>query len=144
MLKQKRLSAGQTLIETLITVAVLAVSITVLIQFQGYLVYDNLLARQRADAVLLAASRIESLKDFQVLNNISGYASWQGIASGSAVTVGKSATYTTTWTVTSYTNPTWKKVRVTVTWTDSRGNSQSIEQDMNIAAVDFQFSAAIM
>ena len=135
---------GLTLIETIITLAFLAVSVIVLVSFQSYLTYDNNLSQQRARALSLAIGEMETLRDYQVLNNTAGYTSWQSIASGSSVVTGTSATYTVTWTVTSYASPSYKNIDVTVTWTDARGNAQSVKQDINIAGIDPQDSAAIM
>jgi Tfp pilus assembly protein PilE len=129
---------------TLITIAFLAVSVIALVSFQSYLTYDNILSQQKTRALLLATSQIETLRDYQVLNNTSGYTSWQSIASGSSSVTGNTATYTVTWTVTSFANPTYKNVDVTVTWTDQRGTAQSVKQDVNIAGIDPQDSSAIM
>ena len=139
-----RRSEGQTLIETLICVLFIAVSAVALIHFQGYLSYDNSLVQQKAEAVITASSKMSSLCDFQVLSNTTGYTSYQSIASGTSSVTGNYASYTMTWTVTSYTNPTYKNISVTVTWTDRYGVSQSIQLVSNIAGIDPQYSSAIM
>lgn len=142
--KIRRHTEGQTLIETLISVLFIAVTAIALIRFQGYLSYDNSLIQQKSEAAINAASKIGSLRDFQVLNNTTGYTSYQSIASGTSSVTGNYASYTVTWTVTSYTNPTYKNISVMVTWTDRYGVSQSIQQVSNIAGIDPQYSAAIM
>jgi hypothetical protein len=115
-----------------------------LIRFQNYLAYDSNVAQQKADAVIIAINKIESLRDFQVLNNTTGYTSYQSIASGSSTTSGTSTTYTVTWTVTNFTNPTYKNIAVTVSWTDRRGVTQSIQQITRVAGIEPQNSAAVM
>lgn len=137
-------TSGQTLIETLVTLLFIAISVIALIRFQNYLAYDTSLAQQKAEATILALKEIETLRDFQVLNNTSGYTSYQSIASGSSSTTGANATYTITWTVSSYTNPTYKNIDVTVTWTDRYNNSQSVELVTNVAGIDPSTSSTIM
>lgn len=135
---------GQTLIETLVTLVVIAIGVIALIRFQNYLSYDNSLSQQKADATTIAQSQIESLRDYQVLNNTSGYSSYQNIASGSSTVTGTTTTYTVNWTITSVTNPTYKRIDVTVSWTDRRGTAQSVRLISNVAGVEPANSAAVM
>jgi type IV pilus assembly protein PilV len=140
----KKHITGQTLIEVLVTVVFISISVIALIRFQSYLSYDNSLSQQKADAITLAQSTIEQLRDFQVLNNTSGYTSYQSIASGSSSSTGTSATYTVTWTVTAYTNPTHKAIDVTVSWTDRQGTAQSVRLITDVAGIEPANSAAVM
>lgn len=135
---------GQTLIEALVTILFISVSVIALIRFQNYLSYDNSLSQQKADAITLAQSTVESLRDFHVLNNTSGYSSYQSIASGSSTSTGATATYTVTWTITSSTNPTHKAIDVTVSWTDRRGTAQSVRLISDVAGIEPANSAAVM
>ena len=135
---------GQTLIELLVTILFIAVGVIALIRFQNYLSYNNTLTQQKGYATTLAISQIETLKDFQVLNTTSGYTAYSGIASGTSTVNGPNATYALAWTVTSYTNPTYKNIDLTVSWTDRAGNNQSIRFVTNIAGIDPQTSASIM
>ena len=140
----ERFQKGQTLVEVLVSLLFITAGAIALIRFQNYLAYDTNLTNQKAEAILLATSKIESLCDFQVLNNTSGYTSYQSIVSGSASSTGKSAVYTMTWTVTSFTNPTYKNISVVVSWTDRNNNSQSIQQVTNAAGIDPENSSVIM
>lgn len=135
---------GQTLIEVMIAMLFIAIAAVALIRFQNYLAYDNSLAQQMNEAKILAVKEIETLRNFQVLNNTSGYTSYQGIASGSSTSTGSTATYTVTWTVTSHTNPTYKNVDVSVSWTDRYNNNQSVQLSTDIAGIDPQNSSSIM
>lgn len=137
-------ASGQTLVEVLVTIVFIAVAVIALVRFQNYLAYDNLLTQQKNAASLLATQEIEVLKNFQVLNNTAGYTSYQSIASGtSSATVGNT-TYTITRTVTSYTNPTYKNINVTVSWTDRNSIAQSIQLSTDIAGIDPGTSGSIM
>lgn len=135
---------GQTLIEALLTIVFISVTVIALIRFQNYLAYDNNLSQQRGYATMLAQSQIETLSDFQVLNNTAGYSSYQGISSGSSTVSGTTATYTVTWTISSQSNPTYKTIDVTVSWTDRRGTSQSVRLIRNVAGIEPANSAAVM
>lgn len=140
----KKTLTGQTLVETLVTIVFISMAVIALIRFQNYLSYDNSLSQQTATAITLAESEIETLRDFQVLTTTSGYTAYSSIASGSSTNNGTSAVYTITWTVTSYTNPTYKNISVTVSWTDRRGTAQSVQLVTNVAGIQPANSAAVM
>lgn len=140
----KRRIDGQTLIEVLISLLFVTMGALALVRFQNDLAYDMNLAQQKAEAMLLAVSKIETLRDFQVLNNTAGYTSYQSIASGASTSTGNTAAYTITWTVTSFANPTYKNVSVVVSWTDRYGSAQSVQHVTNIVGIDPQYSSVIM
>lgn len=132
---------GQGLVEVLMTLLIIVGSVLALLKFQNYLAYTNDYAYQQAVATQLAVSKIESLRDYSQLSGSNSYAN---IASGTSSYTGPSATYTLTWTVTSYTNPTYKTIDVVVSWTDRYGNAQSKELTTNVAQLDPSYSATIM
>jgi len=140
----KQKSRGQTLVEALVTLLFIAVGVIALIRFQNYLAYDNSLSRQKADATAIAQSRMEVLRDYQVLNNTAGYTSYESISSGNTTVTGTTATYTVVWTVATNTNPDYKDVTVTVSWTDRNGVSQSVVLNSRIAGIEPANSAAVM
>lgn len=135
---------GQGLIEILMTVLFIGIGVVALIKLQNYLSNNNDLAYQRSDAARIAAREIELLRDFQVINDTSGYTSYQGIASGSTTVAGANTNYTVNWTVSSHTNPTYKDINVTVSWTDSYNVSQSVNVVSSVAGIDPSSSATIM
>lgn len=132
---------GQGLIEVMMTLLIIAGSVIALLRFQNYLAYSNSVANQQSTATQLAVSKIETLRDFSALTGTNSYAN---IASGSSSFTGTSATYTITWTVTPFVNPTYKTIDVVVTWTDRYGNAQSTELTSMVAQVDPSYSATIM
>lgn len=127
---------GQTFVEALATLLFVSIAVIALIRFQNYLAYDNSFAQQKAEALILATKQIETLRNFQVLNNITGYTSYQSIASGSATSTEKTTIYTINTIVSTFTNPTYKNVTVTVSWTDRNNQSQSVQVITMIAAID--------
>lgn len=140
----RRTNDGQTLIEVMVTVLFMAIAVIALIRFQNYLAYDSMLTRQKNDATLLANQRLELLRDFQVLNNTSGYTSYQSIITGTTTATIGNTTYTLNWTVTPFTNPTYKNVNVVVSWTDRNNLSQSVQMSSDIAGVDPTTSGSVM
>ena len=143
-IRSMKINNGQTLIEALITLVFIAVTVIALIRFQNYLSYDNSLTHQKATATTIAQSQIETLIDYQVLNNTTGYTSYQSIASGTSSVAGNTATYSVSWTITSTTNPTYKSIDVTVSWTDRSGTAQSVRLITNVAGIEPANSAAVM
>lgn len=135
---------GQTIVEALIAFVIIAISAVALIKFQNYLSYTNSLAQQKSEATLLAIKQIETLRDFQVLNNRSGYTSYQGITSGSSTITVNNTSYSITWTITAFTNPTYKLADVTTSWTDRSNILQSVRLTTDISGIDPAYSSSIM
>lgn len=135
---------GMTLIELMVTVLFVAICAIALVRFQSYLQYDNNLVQQKNEALIQAEKKLEILKDFQVLNNTAGYTSYQGIASGTSTSTGTNTSYSLNWTATTHTNPDYKNLDITVSWTDRYGSTQSVRLISNIAGIDPTNSSIIM
>jgi Tfp pilus assembly protein PilV len=135
---------GSTLIEALVTILFIAVAIIALIRFQRYLAYDNSIAQQKIEATAIGMSRLETLGDYQVFNTTAGYYAYQDITTSSATVTGLNASYNVAWTVTAFTNPTYKQINLTVTWTDRNNVSQSIRLVTYVAGIEPSRSANIM
>lgn len=132
---------GLGLIEVMMTLLIIAGSVVALLRFQSYLAYENNLSNQKAIATQIANSKVESLRDYSALTGSNSYAN---IASGTSTQTGSNTTYTLTWTVTSFSNPTYKTIDVTVSWTDQHNATQSTRLISTIAQVDPGTSATIM
>lgn len=136
---------GQGLIESIIALLIISGGVVALIQFEHNLSYGNTLSQQQAEATILATSKIESMRNFGVINNTSGYTSYQSIAAGTSTSNGLNTTYTLTWTVTtSATTPTYKTVDLTTSWTDINGGAQSIELTTIITGIDPSLQASVI
>ena len=136
--------AGQTLIEVLITILIIGVGVIALLLYQNYLSYDFSVAKQRNDATALATNQIEILRDFHVIDDTTGYDSYQDIASGTSTATISNTIYTLTWTVTAFTNPTYKRIDVSVQWTDRNAGAQTVRLVSIVAGVDPLYSAIVM
>lgn len=134
---------GQSLVEVLITVLIIAVSVVALIRFQSYLSYDSSLVKQKSDASALAQQQLETLMDFQTISTTPGYTSYESISSGSSTSTINGTAYAVTWTVNSFTFPTYKTLSVNVSWSDRYGGAQSLTIDSNVAGIEPGFSAII-
>jgi Tfp pilus assembly protein PilV len=121
---------GQTLIEVLITLLIIAISVISIVRFQSYLT--------------LALQQIETLKDYQVLTTTSGYFAYQSILTGSSSTVFNGTTYTLNSTVTTYTSPAYKSISVVSSWVDRYASRQSVTLITNISVIDPSNSASVM
>jgi hypothetical protein len=135
---------GQGLVESLLVVLLISISVVVLVNFQHYVSYSTNLTQQQIDANTLAVKEIETLYDFQVLTATSGYIAYSSIVSSTGTATVGNTTYTITWTVTPFTNPTYKTLNVTVSWTDRTGTARSIQLVSNVAGLDPGLSGSFM
>lgn len=128
--------AGISFIELLTTLLVLTIGISALIKFQTHFFYYFDVNKQQAIALDLAQKKIESLRNFEVISTTSGKTAYADIASGSSSSTVGNTTYTTTWTVTTNTNPDYKIITVQVSWTDRRGTVKNVTLTSNISKID--------
>jgi type IV pilus assembly protein PilV len=135
---------GVTLIELLVTLLILTIGIAGLIKFQMTYFYYSDLSKQRAEAVFLAKTKMDALRAFQTIPTTSGQFAYNDIASGSSTSAGNNATYSINWTVTTHTNPNYKTVNITVSWTDRRNATKSISLSSIIAQLDPSISGVVM
>lgn len=133
-----RLHKGQGLIEVTITILIIASVALALSQYQIYLAYSNSVSQQQNTAMIIAMQQIETIRDFSAIS------SYNTIASTSSIKAAENTTYTITTTITTNTNPNYKKIDVTVSWTDRRNISQSIRLTSTIAGIDPAYSSSIM
>lgn len=124
---------GFTLLEVLVALVVLATGLLALAKFQGTLMQDNALSKQRTEATMYAQQKIEMLRSYSLMST------YTGMTSGSDTITGTSSSFTRTWTITPHstsTAPQYTTVAVTITWTDNGGGNQSYTLNTNIAAND--------
>jgi Tfp pilus assembly protein PilV len=142
-MRLKNLS-GEGLIESLICMLLIFGSIIALMSFQSNIAYNDDVSAQTTDAVMFAINELENLRDFQVLNTTPGYTAYTSIVSSSGSSTGMNTTYTLVWTVTANTNPTYKNINVTVSWTDRRSVSHTVKMSTDVAGIDPSYSSSVM
>lgn len=136
--------AGVTIIEVLIALFILAAGLVALLKFQSNLLQNRGLVSQRSEAVSLAENKLEDLRHYVTINTTAGVKAYDDIAGGSSSFSGTSTSYTLTWTVAESTDPPYKAITITVTWTDAAGGSQSVTLDTIVGKVDPAMSGTIM
>jgi prepilin-type N-terminal cleavage/methylation domain-containing protein len=133
---------GSSLIEVLVSLAVLSVGLVSLTSFQGRLVHDSHVAKLRTDAVQVAEARLEQFRHYTSLADYDNYASGSDTVgptgSGADVQIDNlTETFTRTWQVTDAGNV--KTFVLTVTWPGKSGDasySRFIKLNTAIARVD--------
>lgn len=132
------LQVGITLIEVLISLVIIAIGLLGIMQFTWQMWYHNNLIKQQIEAISVCQKKMEKLRSYEVLTTTPGWAAYADITSSviSENTTSNNTIYSTTWTVTDYTNPAYKTVTVTTGWTDIRGNAQSVTLSSIIAQID--------
>lgn len=138
-----RSQKGLGLIETLMIVLFISISIVALFRFQHYLSLSTHHAQQQNDALIIATKQIETLRDFSVVSTTASYFAYQDIATGSSTSTQNGTAYTTSWTITANTNPSYKTLDVTVTWTDRSNVSRSVRLISRVSNLDPAVSSLV-
>jgi len=134
----KRHMAGVTLVEALVTGAVLVVALLAVFHFQADMFTAGSSAKIRAEAIQVAQDKIAELR-----GNLTE-SSYDGIASGNDLVSGTTASFTRTWTVSDVTSPaTGKQISVKVAWTDQSG-SQQVQLDGVVTWDDPKLGAILL
>jgi prepilin-type N-terminal cleavage/methylation domain-containing protein len=124
-----RRQRGFSLLESLIALVVTAFGLLAIAGVGMKLAHSEDVARQRGEAARLAQEKIEELRGYTQVTASPGVASWYGMASANDnITEGSvfnGETYHTntkferSWTLLDSADDAWRRVRVTVLWTDS-------------------------
>ncbi len=129
---------GSTLIEALITVSIVSIGALALVNLQSKLIRANSIAYQSSEAMVVADSKMEQLRNF------ASEFDYQAIESGTDTYSGVNTSYQRSWNVASYSEPEYKKIILEVTWNKRDGSQGSIILDSQIAKFDAQLSGSIM
>lgn len=132
---------GQGIIELMATFLIIAMSVSALVYFQNNLAFANSLTQQQQTALSLATSQIETLRDFKTLTGANSY---QSISSGTSSITNLNTTYAMSWTVTTNTNPNYKTIDLSISWTDRRNTNQTLRLITIVGGTDPSYSGTIM
>lgn len=157
---------GFSLIEVLIALAVLAVGLAAVAKFQASVFEYSAGAKERAIAARLAEEKIADLRYYEVLPATAGKIAYQDIATNAGGTLPSGTVtisnvdYSRSWTVANYyypitgltpiygvpatttvpspapAYPHFKRVTVTIQWTDQNNDTQKVEVSTIISAHD--------
>ncbi len=115
---------GFTLLEALVSVAVLSLGMLSVAKLHSDLMASSGLSKARTEAVQLAESELEQLRNMMLESQFNAITDVTG---GAAVTVtGTNATFTLQREVTDATAPTRKNIAVTVSWNDPKEGTQTV------------------
>lgn len=135
---------GLTLIETVITLAILSFGLVAVMKLQSYMIGHSAIAKQQAQAMTLAQKKIEELRDFQQINTGAGVKAYDDISSASENISGTNANYTLSWTVTDQTSPDHKVINMNISWPDKNGVTRTIQLSSIISKTDPATEGGIM
>lgn len=127
---------GFSLIEALIAALIVGIGIIGLARLQGITLSNSSESRTRTDALNLAQKKIEELRSF------SNQTTYDNLADGTnanteTIMAGGNANFTRTWTITACANSmNCKQAKVTVAWTDSSGEAQTVKLTSFITQTD--------
>lgn len=140
----RRRSQGFTLIEALVSVAVMGFGLMALSRFQTLLIQGTGFNREQTIAVELAEARLEAFRSFETLAPDGDRLSYAAdITDGSDELSSGLATFSRNWTVVERTTPgRHKAVRVGVAWVDAHGIAREIEAATLISANNPQWLPA--
>lgn len=125
-------SRGFSLIEALIALAITAFGLVALAGVALKLAHSEDVARQRGEATRLAQEQIESFRSFTQLATEPGKNAWDSMGSGNTsdqitntTDFNTNTTFTRSWQVFDSAGDPWRRVSVTVAWTDRiRGDAE--------------------
>lgn len=128
-----RRSAGVSLVEALVALAVMAFGMLGMAGIQSTLRANSDIARQRAEAVRIAQETIERARSYTVLPTVGSpvpnhvyFDSLSSVAPTTVTGYTTNTTYTRTVTVASATGPRYKTFVVDVAWRDRTDTAQSV------------------
>lgn len=130
---------GFSLLESLIALVIVAFGMLAIAGVSLKLANSEDIARQRGEATRLAQEKIEELRSFTQIDTAVGVQAWADMASSNDV-IGNGAdyhantTFTRTWQVFDSVDDPWRRVQVTVNWTD-RVNGDAVPHSLSFGSV---------
>ena len=135
---------GISLVEVLITLAILAGGIAALVKFQGDLLRGGGAISQNNVAIMIAQDKLDDLQHFLSVQSVNGQKSYASITTGETDKVVSGTSFKVKWDVTDQTNPDHKQVKVTVSWVNSKSETQAVVLNSIVGKIDPVTSGKIM
>lgn len=137
-MKTRSRHLGISLIESLISTAIIGFGLMSLTRFQTVLIQDTGYSREHTTAIQLTETTFDLFRSFETISPQHGYRSFlDDIVSGNDTLVLGQTTFTRHWTVDAHDQPArFKTVVVEVGWEDARGVLRQVNSASLIAAND--------
>lgn len=121
---------GFGLIEMLITLVVISSGLLAIASMYTNIISSSVVSKQRSEAVALGEKKLEELRGLAYSSLVTASDTVTAVASS-----GSSADYQRSWTVTQVSSPAYSNIALTVSWTDSKGQAQSVTLTSRISSV---------
>ncbi len=135
---------GFSLVELLVSTAILSVGFLGMIKLQTMMISGNSIAEQRSVATQLAQQKIEQFRGFETLDVEEGKFAYDDITTGNDSVTGKNTSYARTWNVVALENPERKVVTVNIAWNAATGEQFNIAQTTVINGVNPSYSGGLI
>lgn len=130
--------AGFGIIEVLIALLIIGSGLLGMVKLQMAVTGSGPVAKQRSEAVHLGQKKIEDLRSFTSVTSYDAYFGGSTTASGTQSVTGENATYTLAWNLTDNNSNVagrYADIALTVTWTDQKGETQTVRMRSSFARV---------
>jgi Tfp pilus assembly protein PilV len=129
---------GSVLLETLLSMVVIAVASLSLVSLQANVLQSKTLSLQNAEATLLAHSKIEESRNFA---NDSEYSALNNSKDSMTST---NASYSRSLNIINHTAPYYKELTVTIGWQDTKGQDNQLVLSSTIGNLSVVNSGKVM
>lgn len=130
--RQRIDSRGISIVEALVALLILGVAMLGLVKLQGQTMLSMGDSRMKTHALAVAQDKIEELRSFAHRSEFDAYAD-----SANDTIPGVSGAFTRIWTLIGCTGSVLcKQIHVSVSWTDHKGETQTVQLTSNIASLD--------
>jgi prepilin-type N-terminal cleavage/methylation domain-containing protein len=140
--RARRRSHGFSLIESLIALVVTAFGLLAIAGIGMKLTHSEDVARQRGEATRLAQEKIEELRSFTQMATAPGVNAWETLGGASTSdSIGDSAdyhsntTFQRSWQVLDSASDPWRRVQVTVAWTDRVNSAPQPDTTLSFSSI---------
>lgn len=127
---------GITLVEVMVAFAIMMVGVAALVKLNSYIVGTGSVSMEMSTAQTVARQKLEDLRNYDTLTTTPGQKAYADIVTGTQTVTQNGVSYALAWTVTNHSNPDYKTVDLTVSWTDRRGQAEQMRLTTNISKVD--------
>lgn len=135
---------GFSLIEILISLAILGFGLLSIAKLQGTLITGSDHARQITEAINIGQDKLEELRSFFAIDDGTGTVGYVAIGDNNDTVAGENASYARAWTVTDSPDNNYKTINLTVSWTDQNNEDRTVTLTSQVSRSDPATSGKLM